>query len=89
MATGVPLLICRAEQGLGPVVPLRQPARVVVVDGLCPTDSVRVYIISKTEKPRILEFKNGETYLDDPIPEGVVLRAELLGQDSSVSISVE
>lgn len=39
--------------------------------------------------PEDMEFGPGETYLDEPIPEGAVVRARLEGQDSCVSVWLE
>lgn len=89
MAVGTPLLMSRSKHGLGPTVPIRTPVRLVVVEGLSPMDSIKVYVVQAEDKPRILDFKNGETYLEEPIPQGSVLRAELIGIDSVVSVWVE
>ena len=82
----IPLLVQRAEQGLGPRVPLRNPVSVVLVEGLVADDFVRIHIL-KTDGPTMcIDCKGEEIYLDEPIPEGVVLRAELVGIDSVVSL---
>lgn len=89
MMGSVPLLLVRSEQGLGPNVPVRSPVGKIVVEGLFPTDSLVVWAKSNG-KIRKIDLKEGETYLgDDPIPEGSVLRAELDGIDSCVSIWLE
>lgn len=81
----VPLLLQRAGRGLGPRIPVRIPARCVTVEGLAPRDSI-ILIIEKGGIVSQQTFGPGETYLDEPIPEGSVVRAKLDGIDSCVSV---
>lgn len=47
--------------------------------------------IEKADEPCnvAMEFGPGETYLNEPIPEGSVVRAHLEGMDSCVSVWLE
>lgn len=88
----IPLLMQRAGRGLGPRIPIRHPSSVVRVEGLAPMDKIVLYIQrggTLEEHPEDLEFGPGETYLDEPIPEGSIVRAKLDGMDSCVSVWLE
>jgi hypothetical protein len=85
----IPLLLQRSGRGLGPRIPVRLPSRVVIVEGLAPMDKVVLHISKNGSPMEHMEFDNGETYLDEPIPEGSVVRANLHGMDSCVSVWLE
>jgi hypothetical protein len=88
----IPLLLQRAGRGLGPRIPVRHPSSVVRVEGLALQDKIVLYIQRDGDvisPPEEMEFGPGETYLDEPIPEGSIVRAKLDGIDSCVSVWLE
>jgi hypothetical protein len=85
----IPLLLQRAGRGLGPRIPVRLPSSVVRVEGLAPMDKIILHIEKGGMEPELMEFGPGETYLNEPIPEGSIVRAKLEGMDSCVSVWLE
>lgn len=84
--SAIPLLLRRAERGLGPRIPIRYPVWTVIVEGLAPGDTVVLSIEKTGIEVQHMDFGLGETYLDDPITKGSIVRAELDGMDSCVSV---
>lgn len=83
--TSVPLLLSRRGAGRGPVVPLKAPASVAVVEGLAEGE----HVIARCGERSVLLRENGRHSLPDPIAGGSSVRAELIGDESCVNVWLE